>query len=177
MDYKRDESTTYNISNKFLTNTNSFDVSSPLDDNFKLLNEEYLEKFLNVIKREELEDGFLSNSELLYTEIAKKYGFVLATNFINSIHKTGLQNNDLKITLSILKIISNIKNEIEIDNFSIITLSLFSHKNIEIIDGAISCFEKWGRKSDAELLKNFNVPDVPWLKEYFDKTISYLEGL
>ncbi len=168
---------TYTIQQPLIEDISTTENISEIDKLYNNLTEEYYNVFLNVIKHEELEEGYLSKSEILYKEIAKKYGYVLASNFINAIYKYGIQHNDLKVLLSILKIISNISNENEIDNFSIIAISLFKYNNIEIIDEAISCFEKWGRKEDAELLKNFEEPSQQWLAEYYRETISYLEGL
>ena len=157
-------------------NTLNIDVN-PIDMISRKLREEYYELFLNTIRQEELEEGYLSKSEIMYEKITQEYGYVLASNFINDIYKYGIQKNDLKILLSVLKLISNISNENEINNFSIIAISLFNYNNVEIIDSAIACFEKWARKSDAELLKNFKSPDEEWLKDYYNKTILYLEGL
>lgn len=168
---------TYTLPQTLLEDISTTESTSEIDKLYNSLIDEYYNVFLNVMKYEELEEGYLSKSEVLYKEIAKKYGYVLASNFINSIYKYGIQNNDLKILLSILKIISNISNKNEIDNFSIIAISLLRFNNAEIIDEAISCFEKWGRKSDAELLKNFEEPSQKWLAEYYRETISYLEGL
>lgn len=168
---------TYMLQQNLLEDISTTESISEIDKLYNSLIDEYYNVFLNVMKYEELEEGYLSKSEVLYKEIAKKYGYVLASNFINAIYKYGIQNNDLKILLSILKIISNISNKNEIDNFSIIAISLLRFNNAEIIDEAISCFEKWGRKSDAELLKNFEEPSQKWLAEYYRETISYLEGL
>ena len=168
---------TYTLPQTLLEDISTTESTSEIDKLYNTLIDEYYNVFLNVIKYEELEEGYLSKSEVLYRKIAKKYGYVLAPNFINAIYKYGIQNNDLKILLSILKIISNISNKNEIDNFSIIAISLLRFNNAEIIDEAISCFEKWGRKSDAELLKNFEEPSQKWLAEYYRETISYLEGL
>lgn len=168
---------TYTLPQTLLEDISTTESTSEIDKLYNSLIDEYYNVFLNVMKYEELEEGYLSKSEVLYKEIAKKYGYVLASNFINAIYKYGIQNNDLKILLSILKIISNISNKNEIDNFSIIAISLLRFNNAEIIDEAISCFEKWGRKSDAELLKNFEEPSQKWLAEYYRETISYLEGL
>lgn len=168
---------TYTLPQTLLEDISTTESTSEIDKLYNSLIDEYYNVFLNVMKYEELEEGYLSKSEVLYKEIAKKYGYVLASNFINAIYKYGIQNNDLKILLSILKIISNISNKNEIDNFSIIAISLLRFNNAEIIDEAISCFEKWGRKSDAELLKNFEEPSQKWLSEYYRETISYLEGL
>lgn len=168
---------TYTLPQTLLEDISTTESTSEIDKLYNTLIDEYYNVFLNVIKYEELEEGYLSKSEVLYKKIAKKYGYVLASNFINAIYKYGIQNNDLKILLSILKIISNISNKNEIDNFSIIAISLLRFNNAEIIDEAISCFEKWGRKSDAELLKNFEEPSQKWLAEYYRETISYLEGL
>lgn len=168
---------TYTLTQTLLEDISTTESTSEIDNLYNSLIDEYYNVFLNVIKYEELEEGYLSKSEVLYKEIAKKYGYVLASNFVNAIYKYGIQNNDLKILLSILKIISNISNKNEIDNFSIIAISLLRFNNVEIIDEAITCFEKWGRKSDAELLKNFEEPSQKWLAEYYRETIAYLEGL
>ncbi len=168
---------TYTLPQTLIEDILTTENTSEVDKLYNSLIDEYYNVFLNVMKYEELEEGYLSKSEILYKEIAKKYGYVLASNFINAIYKYGIQNNDLKILLSILKIISNISNKNEIDNFSIIAISLLKYNNAEIVDEAISCFEKWGRKSDAELLKNFEEPSQKWLAEYYRDTISYLEGL
>lgn len=170
----------YNIQERLLEGTSNTllqESQNPVDIYFEKLMNNYYELFLNVINHEELEEGYLSKSEIMYEKITQEYGYVLASNFINNIYKYGIQNNDLKVLLSILKLISNISNKNEINNFSVIAISLFSYNNVEIIDGAITCFAKWGRKEDAELLRNFKEPTEKWLKDYYNETILYLEGL
>ncbi|MCL2520464.1 MAG: hypothetical protein FWE37_05625 [Spirochaetaceae bacterium] len=160
---------------RYIDNYNeSINLVDILASNLKI---EYHDLFLNVIKREELEDGFVAKSELVYQEIVLKYGYVLSVDFINDICMWGWQNNDIKVLLSVLKIIANITSEYEIEKFIHIAMYLFGHKNLEIADSAIFCFEKWGRKKDAELLKKFREPKEDWLKDYFHKTIAYLENL
>lgn len=159
------------------TSTENTDISYPIDNAYENFKWKYYDVFLNVINQEELEDGYLSKSEVLYKEITKEYGYVFASNFINDIYKYGIQENNLKVLLSILKIISNVTNENEINIFCVIAISLLNYKNVEIVDSAIACFEKWGRKNDAEILKNFKEPTESWLAEYYKNTISYLEGL
>ena len=158
-------------------NITETDFENTVDSAYKELKDRYYQLFLNVIKNEELEEEYISKSEILYRKIAEEYGYILASNFINDIYIYGIQNNNIKVLLTVLKIISNVSNENEINTFSIIAISLFTYNNVEIIDEAISCFEKWGRKSDAELLKNFKEPKEKWLADYFKETILYLEGL
>jgi hypothetical protein len=88
-----------------------------------------------------------------------------------------MKTQDVKPLLSILKIISNVNSDNEIDNFSVMASALMHHKDIEITDAAISCFEKWGRKEHAATMRNFTVPTEKWLADYFNETVKYLESL
>jgi len=140
------------------------------------LKEKYYEIFITTVKYEELEDTIMSKSELLYSEIVSKYGYILSSNFVNTIFKESLQKQDVKSLISILNLISNVNHVREIDIFSVIALTLLHHSDVEIVDKSISCFAKWGRKEDADILSSFQSPSEEWLAEFFNKTIDYLRS-
>ena len=65
-------------------NITETDFENTVDSAYKELKDRYYQLFLNVIKNEELEEEYISKSEILYRKIAEEYGYVLASNFINS---------------------------------------------------------------------------------------------
>lgn len=75
-----------------------------------------------------------------------------------------------------IEVFSNLNDEDLNPSFSLVLIATINHKNINVQEASIAAFEKWDNKSNITLLKNINYT-TPWIKDYADSVVEYLESL
>lgn len=132
----------------------------------------YEDIFYNTVMKEDIEDGYISDSQKLYGIIKNEYGNIIASMFLNKIY---VKYANRKVIKSILYIMSKLTpsslNGIE---EGIIAFALVN-KDYEVRDLALQCFEQWNDVKYLSLLKSLDM-SVDFLQEYLESIINVLEN-
>ncbi|MEG9198754.1 hypothetical protein [Lactococcus lactis] len=149
-------------------------------------NEEEKERYMNyqynnlknILCTENFESGIESNAETFIRALLKK-DKTLAQQLISNLfyNSFGQKNNkDIEILIGILNIISHLEiNNKDYSMLKVIALAAISHKNDDVKDYAVQCFENWNDPSDISTLKNIQ-SQASWLQNYIDKVIKSLSS-
>lgn len=146
-------------------NKNDLDKKNDFKENFTF----HLKKH---IENESLEFGLISKTTLFVKE------FLLENKdeTLSILSSLLLSNfNDIKFVYSILHTISHLDYDLIYPGGVLMAFTASRHKDIEIQDFAIQCFEMWNNKDSLGYL-NMIIIDTPWLDEYFKKVITYIEN-
>lgn len=168
---KLDSSVESNTTSSQIKNNNSLDdtINKMIED----CTNKYKELFVKTMLDEYIEDGYISNSQKLYSIIESEYGYIVSSLFLNNIYMEYAINN--KIIKSLLYIMSRLDpkylNGIDIG----ISAFALNNKDYEIRDFVLQCFEKWNDKRYLPLLKSLKL-DVDFLQEYLDIIIMQIES-
>lgn len=154
-------------------------LSIKIDDNSSLskisnfTSKLFFEQFRSLIYSEDLEFGYYSKTcDFVEKNIKENKELVL-----NSFLENTLKNsNDKYILFAILHTISHLDYELVFPHAQFIPLSLINHKDLEIRDYSIQCFEIWESKESLTYLKNLNLESHS-LQNYLNNVISYIESL
>jgi hypothetical protein len=132
------------------------------------LRENLTTKFLNLIKDEDFEFGFISRSEeLVKNELSIN---ALATrNWLNEIFVKYFDNE--VVVIGILRIIARFEERIIFPQGQTLALSALSHSNNEIKELGIRAFENWCSIDSLRILKTLDMNNT-WLKDYVNEVIS-----
>ena len=158
-----------NYINKSLTSRKDISLSKEsLKQNFT---EKLLYEFKACIYTEELEFGFIGNT----TKLIEKYIKLNKDLTLNSLSKFGLDNfNNIKIIYAILHTFAHLRYNLVEPIGPTFALAVLSHKNIEIKDFSIQCFEIWNDKKTLSYLKSIKIEEE-WLNSYFKSVITSIE--
>lgn len=165
---------TNNTSKKIITSNSksNLEFDEIIEINLNNCINEFSSIFINTILIEDIEPGFISDSERIFHRIVKKYEYYIALLFIDKIFLEYAKH--IKVVKSILFILSEIhKDKIKRNAFLIPSAALNLNDN-EVKDLALSCYEKWGNKEYLEFLKQLNF-DEEWLNSYLQEIIYDLE--
>lgn len=159
--------------NSSISNANS---SKNIDDTIEsILNEcinKYEKLFYNTILNEYIEDGYISDSQRLFKIISEEYGNNISGIFLNRIYTKYVFEG--KVVKSLLYIMSRLNpDHLNGVQEGIIAFAL-NHKDYEIRDLALQCFEQWDDIKYLDLLRSLDM-DVDFLQEYLDCIIECLE--
>lgn len=88
-----------------------------------------------------------------------------------------MNTKNVNVLVGILHILSHMAYEEANPLGCLIALSALSHKNLEIKEFALKCYENWGTSGNLEVISKLRACDfaVPWLREYADAVIEELE--
>ena len=141
-----------------------------------LLNKTYEEKLLKLIDSEEPETGVESNAERYFKEILKEDAMV-ALNTLSRIFMANYSLTGRKINriVSILHLLSHIEYKTVHPMGPSLALNGLNHKNDEVNEYAIKCFENWENPESIENLKAVSF-SKKWLRDYANQVIKDLSG-
>lgn len=142
------------------------DIST--DDKIK----EYFSKaFIDSIQNEDLEFGMFGHT----TELVKKFLSYNKDLILSELQNLVLQNFDNKrIVYSAIHTFAHLDYEIVYPQGPIFALGMSRHKDADIQDFSIQCFEMWCSKDSLNYLEQISI-DTPWLDEYLKNTIEYIK--
>lgn len=157
-------------------NTTTTSLCDSAENLLKHLFEECWNKYENIfiqtILNEYIEDGYFSNSQILFNNIVKEYNNIISSQFLNEIYLKNATSN--KVIKSLLYIMANMQlNDLHGIELGIVMFA-FSHKDYEIKDLALQCFEKWKEPRYIGLLSTQSM-GVDYLDEYLKYIISKTE--
>lgn len=139
---------------------------------------EYVEyqinKLRNLIVYENIESGMENDSEKYFRQLMDENS-LLAQEIISKLfYKTfGSDNNSKEILIGILNLISHLEIDSKYATIKIIAVAAIAHKDDDVKDYAVQCFENWEDYNDIGALCNINT-QANWLKKYVKKVIENL---
>lgn len=149
------------------------EINSSSENKRNVPQEEYLRenltiKFLNLIKDEDFEFGFISRSEeLVKHELSTN---ALATrNWLNEMFIRYFDNE--LVLIGILRIIARLDESIIFPQGQTLAIASLSHSNNEIKELGIRAFENWCSIDSLRILKTLDLNNT-WLKDYVNEVIS-----
>lgn len=132
----------------------------------------------NILCTENFESGIESNAEIFIRTLLKK-DKILAQKIISDLFYNSFgekTNKDTDILIGILNIISHIEiNNKDYSMLKVIAIAAIAHKNDDVKDYAVQCFENWSNPGDVSILKNIQ-SQASWLQNYIDKVIKDLSS-
>lgn len=153
-----------------------FQVSSS-DENIvnqnrrNLLNVNLTNKFIDLIREENFEFGYVSDSEKLINE-QLAHNELATKNWINEIFISNYDNTS--IIIGILRIIGRFKEEIIFPQGHTLALAALMHENDEVKELGIRAFENWASNNSLKVLSNIKI-EQDWLDEYKMEVIADLK--
>ena len=133
--------------------------------------DDFAVQLLNCIKDQHFEYGINSQADLL---VQKQLNInMLATE--NTLNELFVNNFDIPhVIIGILQIISRLSEPSIISKGQVMAIAALSHKNLEVRDCGIRCFECWANESSLRILKCIKT-EPKWLQEYIENVITYIE--
>lgn len=159
--------------NSTFKNNDIKSLDNQLDSELYSCMKEFEDIFYSICMDEYIEDGYISNSQKLYSTISKSYGKVVAGMFLNKIYMKNSRNS--KIIKSLLFVLGQIDPaDLRGVEEGILAFAILN-KDYEIKDLALQCFEKWNSKRYLELLKSIDT-GVEYLQNYIKSIIEDIES-
>ncbi len=150
---------------------NSTDTIIENPYNKDLFNEE-ISVLKEILENDHFESGIESNFERFIRKTLKNKNLDIK-NLINVLMLQGF-SNDLML-LALLKTMSHFAYYELYPQSMTIAMACLSHKNVEIKECVIGCFENWATHECLGILKTFSKFEEIWLNEYITQVISDLE--
>ena len=126
----------------------------------------------NLISKDEYIDGEISSSEKYMEEAYRSDDFDCVKEALMKVYTKYYSDSD---TVSgILMMISRVPYDSVDPQGTLMALGLLTHKDLEVRDKAIQCFERWNSKKGLGILKNIEC-SPKWLQDYAEKVIEYIE--
>ena len=168
LDYQKASNTT-SITDQLNSNTNSGDTNkifSPKIESMAML--------ASMLSTETFETGISNPSEKYFIELIKKDRDA-ALNGINKLFMDNYSTNlhQTNILVGILHILSHLSYTDVYPIGQTIAICAFSHKNSEVEEFGIKCFENWEHKDGINKLKAIKF-NSKWLQEYAEDVIKEL---
>ncbi|EHO14687.1 hypothetical protein [Myroides odoratimimus] len=136
--------------------------------------DEYIDfsnKLLNIIKKEDFEYGFETDSDRFIKTMFQKDADK-TKNFLNKVYID--YYSDKAILIAVLRIVSRFEyHEIEPQGQTMM-LGVLSHKDEEIIETVVRSFETWNNQESIKYLKEIQLSDE-WLESYKNSVIDDIE--
>lgn len=127
---------------------------------------------INLLKNENIIVGYTSASELYLEELLLQ-DITQLKEVLNSVYTAIFSNPEL--LQKFIEVISNLDYESLYPTNTILALGVINHTDVGVQEAALAAFEKWDDKRNLSFLYNINYA-TPWLKDYADDVINYLES-
>lgn len=125
-----------------------------------------------LISKDDYVDGEISTSEVFMEDHYANNDFDYVKEALMKVYTDNYSKSN--IVIGVLRMISRIPYDDIAPTGPIMALGLTTHKNLEVRDSAIQCFERWNSKKGLEILKNIEC-NPKWLQQYLNKVICYIE--
>lgn len=130
---------------------------------------DFANKLISCIKEQHFEYGVTSKADILISEELTKNK--LATK--NTLNELFVKNFEIpSVLIGILQIIS--RNDKINPEGQLMALAALSHKNFEVRECGIRCFENWVSQASLTMLKNISTKPQ-WLQDYLNTVIDNIE--
>lgn len=126
---------------------------------------------LNLLEGDSFETGNITRAETyLLSELYQSP--IIVREWINKVFAESF--NNIGIIVGLLHSISHIEYTDIYPTGQTMALAGLSHKNIEVREYSIKCFENWGRNESLIFLKNLHFSEK-WLQKYVESVIKDIE--
>lgn len=125
-----------------------------------------------VIAQDDFIDGEISKSEQYIRELVLGDELTMIRDALNHIYETSFDQPH--ILVGVLTIVSSLPYDTFAPDAQTIAIGALSHKDLEVRDKAIQCFERWNSKKGLDYLRRFKF-EPAWLQRYVDRVIYYIE--
>lgn len=126
-------------------------------------------KLISYIKEQHFEYGVTSNADVLISDEIKKNKLATKTT-LNELFVKYYENPTILVGL--LQVVS--RNENIYPEGHIMALSALTHKNFEVRECGIRCFENWVNETSLSILKNIST-EPQWLQDYLNTVINNIK--
>jgi hypothetical protein len=151
------------------------DDSNSLENGLNTKRETYLRDiltpdFMQILKDEDFEFGYVSRSEDLVRE-QLKINTLATKNWLSEMFISSF--SDEKILIGILRLLGRFEEDIISPQGQTMAIAALNHNSPEIKELGIRAFESWQSKSSLGILASLDIKES-WLKNYLDQVISDL---
>jgi hypothetical protein len=168
-----DKSETFSGKTLYVVDSSSAPPSNKLQME-EFISNDMTEKFLGIVRTEECEPEYTSQTEIFIFNLLKK-NKVETMNWLNKQFLKNFKNKS--IIVNILIAISHIPYEWLYPNGPTMTGFAITHESIEVKENAIRVFEKWGNEDSLQYLEAMGF-DEKWLQDYLTEVIMDIkEGI
>lgn len=148
-------------------------LKTSIDESDEHLRDQFQTQFDELISQADFEYGFRSAADDYVLTAIKQYG-PFAREWINDIF---LKNfDDPAFLTGLLRVIAHFDYEEMYPQGMTMATAALLHKDVEVRDCAVRCFENWEDPENLKILKNLSFSE-DWLSEYLSEVISDLEDL
>jgi hypothetical protein len=126
-------------------------------------------KLISCIREQHFEYGITSNADILISEEMKKNKLATKAT-LNELFVNHYDNPS--ILIGILQVVS--RNENIYPEGCMMATAALSHKNFEVRECGIRCFENWVSEATLKILKNIST-EPQWLQDYLSTVIHNIE--
>jgi hypothetical protein len=126
-------------------------------------------KLISCIREQHFEYGVTSNADILISDEMKKNKLATKTT-LNELFVKHYDNPT--ILIGILQVVS--RNENIYPEGHMMALNALLHKNFEVRECGIRCFENWVSETTLTILKNIST-EPQWLQDYLNTVIDNIE--
>lgn len=146
-------------------------INSDTNETFEKIKAYFIKAYINSIKNEDLEFGILGHT----TELVKNFLKYNKGLILTELQNLALKNSkDKRLVYSVLHTFAHLEYDLVYPYGPIFALGISRHKDADIQDFSIQCFEIWCNKDSLNYLEQIHI-DTPWLNEYLQKTIKYIK--
>ena len=128
-------------------------------------------KLISYIREQHFEYGITSKSDLFISE-QMSINRLATKSSLNELFVSNYENPS--ILIGILQVVSRIENNIVNPEGQAMALAALTHRNFEVRECGIRCFENWATKISLTILKNIST-EPKWLQEYLETVIKNIE--
>lgn len=146
-------------------------LTSSCQADTQLAKEIFVKNFIQLLRESEFEFGYTTPADDYLKHAIVNYG-TFAREWINHIFVSRF--SDSSIIIAILRVISHFEYNQMIPQGMTMATSAMVHKDIEVKECGIRCFENWEAPENIDILKSVNISEE-WLNEYLQDVIRDLE--
>lgn len=133
----------------------------------------FVSNFLRLIYQSDFEYGYITPADEYVENALKDYG-VFAMDWISEIFHFNYSQDT--VIIGLMKVLSHLDHNLVSSQGMIMATAALRHKNLEVVECGIRCFENWEDPKNAEILKSITF-EQQWLNRYSQDVIKDLESL
>jgi hypothetical protein len=132
---------------------------------------QYTINFISIILEQDFEYGYESKADLFIENLMKKNNIITKT-WLNDIFLDYFHIP--KIIIGVLQVLSHIDYYDVIPQGPTIAVAALTHKNAEVRETGVRCFENWAAEESLSVLQNLRDSE-DWLQDYINQVIEDLQ--
>ncbi len=133
----------------------------------------FVSNFLRLIYQSDFEYGYITPADEYVENALKDYG-TFAMDWISEIFHSNYSQH--AVIVGLMKVLSHLDHNLVSSQGMIMATAALRHKNLEVVECSIRCFENWEDPKNADILKSITF-EQEWLNKYSKDVIKDLESL